>query len=199
MSFRGTAELKRNLKNRQLPDDKRVGHRRADGFSADLKLCMQWGTKKIINKTTRDNIWGSVLTRDLFNVFAEPLMSASAQVSPAISNHGGVKDPAHALPRRWIVWGATKAFSRTHRACTRKYKVFGFDANEFATETRGNSFRKNVLTGQSDSSGYWEEKLHLFIEELKRGRFQIHFRMSVGQFEAFSQMLAPHATRQSSN
>lgn len=55
-------------------------------------------------------------------------MSASAQVSPAISNHGGVKDPAqHALPRCWIVGGATKAFTRIVGVYTKKYKMFGFD------------------------------------------------------------------------
>lgn len=119
MSFRGTAKPKRNLKTHQLPDNKCVGRCRADGFSVFKTLY----TMRKKSKTTTDNIWGFVLTRDLFNVFAEPLMSASAQVSPAISNHGGVKDPAHALPRCWIVWGATKAFTHTVGVCTKIQNV----------------------------------------------------------------------------
>lgn len=45
-----------------------------------------------------------------------------------------------------------------------------------------------------------EEELLLLIKELKQydGRFQMYFRIFVGQFKTLQQMLAPHLKRQSS-
>lgn len=69
--------------------------------------------------------------------------------------------------------------------------VFTLAATQMCNGNTGKLGDSKVLARRPEGCRYREEECHVFVAELKHGRFATRFRMSVRQFEALLQKLRP--------